>query len=1816
MSTNKTFNKVQLDVKFTQAATRANLISEENISISFGKISKYFADLHSQAFTGYTHPTYTAHSSGLYKITVDSKGHVSAATAATKADIPTLDYLPNTTKYALSDSVGGSAKTADKLTNARTIAIGTGVTSTATSFDGSANITIPVTGIKEAYLTWGGKDFTSSFSPLDAALEPRLGANRLEMCPGSGIKIERTTDGGTTWTEVSTSSISNAQRSALFSSAGYTVPVSATSTAGMGSNAAKYMMRITLDTSVANVYTNLLKFILNISTSGCANCYVKLRIRTAANVSAGNDTWLTWDKTNKTWSSSPIEANTKCPISGWSGYNVINFTTFTTYGNQTSHYRNIQFIFGCSQNDSTYPGLSIINIQGYGGVAWNAPSNMARTGHLYSWNGVGDASFPSSVTATNFNGKLNTMTISGTNNGSYNLNNFLTEHPIITKSTDTTSTASPGHGGTFTVVDSITRETNGHVTKINTKTVTLPADSNTDTLVSQTFATASYKRPLLMSYYKVGEAAGTAQVAYRNDSLYCNPSNGRIFATGFYTSGWDTSPAATSASLQANGLVLRAIKTYGDGHTLDYNRYVVRTYSGKTGLNTSDWSSNGMLVTVEGGGLTIVGGGESAASLAGLISDDYLPASGTPNSLDVNGDTTTGTGYYHTSLSGSSENLILSADTEIYFVTNANTIANRKAARLTSDLYFAPLSTNTGSIGTSTYQWNTVFGKTIYENGTSLASKYAAIGHTHGLLHSDLTQVASNGTTGGWSVIGIDPAVNGYVLKSIRINETSPNWLSGGYGAGIAFGGYDTKGVISMRWDSPVITFAGGNHKSTITSPKWYFKISGTSGSTYNLANFYDSTISRTANTVLAAPNGSDGGATFRKLVAADLPSHTHNYAGSSSVGGPATSVATEVGNTAGARPVFYAYLGDNTRVVYNTNFTYNPSGNVLTATKFVGALDGTASQAIKLRSSAARTDSTVDTADTTPYQKYWVKIASCYTTENYTDLESLWAVNDVYGNRQGILKVRARVEDTAGTFGNTRTIRWIVADNDIDVNRFAIVCYNNRKPDGTTASGTATVELWWKSTAQYASFSFVLLDETRRTGKQPNDWVLYDTSTYGQAALPTTGNITYSVAATILNSTTGTSSNVTGTVAIANGGTGATNRLAALRALTEQDVGTSAQYFLTITNSWGKGGYTSVANVKTVLGLKSAAYTESTSYIPMSGSMGVTGNIEITKASGDVGFYAKRSDTGVEVWMGVGSGGTNHGIYSNKLGKWMMYGDATNVYLNGNAATATKLATARTINGVSFDGSADITIPRNIKHIHTASGTEGSAGWVKIARITVTNLYANHPMTFTIAQRGLMQYRIHLVLVNNGSVAAAAISQFIIARDNSWTDTNNNPRAYIIKPSDGVFDLYIRKTEAYDHIFVVDFTKADNSEGDNYSVAWTNVHAADSAITGGTEAVKKLYLPSTTNYAGSSSVGGAATNVTGTLTNPTSETSYAVPFHTNPTTGSKSLLNNNGISYVCKEGTASALGWGILLLGNNVNSGTAGNKYGIVRMYPQTGNYYGQIRPVATLTGTRTYQLPDASGNVILGTKGSTSFWGLIDGDASTSNWIRATSNGFIPSAAAKFFQTATSSLGTNTWYFKNSYIQYMNANSLVLGAAKTADGAAKGQVKFFSGNESDATGTVTLECADDAVHTGDYTVKLPTWNGTIPIFEKLFEGASNTVSLSYSDIDEYDVFLITVANSNATTEQVTVTSLWISNVAGLHDMPLIWGGAPTSSGGACNVTSGWIQLSKNSGTTTFVVAHKPSVAQMTSSGWTISSPTYNLYIRKIFGLKAYKRT
>ena len=63
-------------------------------------------------------------------------------------------------------------------------------------------------------------------------------------------------------------------------------------------------------------------------------------------------------------------------------------------------------------------------------------------------------------------------------------------HDLQTQ-TDSTSTASPAYGGTFTAVDSVTRDTTGHVTGINVKTITLPdTDDTTYDLTSKANASS------------------------------------------------------------------------------------------------------------------------------------------------------------------------------------------------------------------------------------------------------------------------------------------------------------------------------------------------------------------------------------------------------------------------------------------------------------------------------------------------------------------------------------------------------------------------------------------------------------------------------------------------------------------------------------------------------------------------------------------------------------------------------------------------------------------------------------------------------------------------------------------------------------------------------------------------------------------------------------------------------------------------------------------------------------------------------------------------------------------------------------------------------------------------------------------------------------------------------------------------------------------------------------------------------------------------------------------------------------------------------
>lgn len=134
-----------------------------------------------------------------------------------------------------------------------------------------------------------------------------------------------------------------------------------------------------------------------------------------------------------------------------------------------------------------------------------------------------------------------------------------------------------------------------------------------------------------------------------------------------------------------------------------------------------------------------------------------------------------------------------------------------------------------------------------------------------------------------------------------------------------------------------------------------------------------------------------------------------------------------------------------------------------------------------------------------------------------------------------------------------------------------------------------------------------------------------------------------------------------------------------------------------------------------------------------------------------------------------------------------------------------------------------------------------------------------------------------------------------------------------------------------------------------------------------GTTAVAAGDLPSHThNYAGSASAGGSATTVQGTLTNPTAGTTYYIPFHSGVSTAAKTLLNNNGISYQTLEGTADALGYGMLKLGNATASGTAANKYGYIRIYGKGAGYTNFI-PLNDSESSYTINIPAAAGTMAL---------------------------------------------------------------------------------------------------------------------------------------------------------------------------------------------------------------------------------------------------------
>lgn len=113
-------------------------------------------------------------------------------------------------------------------------------------------------------------------------------------------------------------------------------------------------------------------------------------------------------------------------------------------------------------------------------------------------------------------------------------------------------------------------------------------------------------------------------------------------------------------------------------------------------------------------------------------------------------------------------------------------------------------------------------------------------------LHADVNRYSGSLASGGWKALGGSSA--GTRLTVAYNNDTAP-WTSQTYSSTIVFGAQDTKGLLDCGYANPIVTFGGGSvNNSTDDAPKWYMKLAGTNGATYTLPSSSCTLVSTTGS--------------------------------------------------------------------------------------------------------------------------------------------------------------------------------------------------------------------------------------------------------------------------------------------------------------------------------------------------------------------------------------------------------------------------------------------------------------------------------------------------------------------------------------------------------------------------------------------------------------------------------------------------------------------------------------------------------------------------------------------------------------------------------------------------------------------------------------------------------------------------------------------------------------------------------------------------------------------------------------------------------
>jgi len=141
----------------------------------------------------------------------------------------------------------------------------------------------------------------------------------------------------------------------------------------------------------------------------------------------------------------------------------------------------------------------------------------------------------------------------------------------------------------------------------------------------------------------------------------------------------------------------------------------------------------------------------------------------------------------------------------------------------------------------------------------------------------------------------------------------------------------------------------------------------------------------------------------------------------------------------------------------------------------------------------------------------------------------------------------------------------------------------------------------------------------------------------------------------------------------------------------------------------------------------------------------------------------------------------------------------------------------------------------------HNAVGTVGTAGWVKIANITITSTYKNQSLIFFIGQRGKHGGILFLNFTNFSSINDANIDKLVYI---------GSMTAVKINGSGSSWQLYIQKSESYDNIAISLYNYGSYLYGGGLVVSLVDEHYS-SVPTSGTTKTATEYAPSYAAVAG-----------------------------------------------------------------------------------------------------------------------------------------------------------------------------------------------------------------------------------------------------------------------------------------------------------------------------------------------------------------------------